>query len=607
MLETLPPAAPHGRAGGAPRPAAPRPAGPRARGPRGDVSSPTACPRGRAQRPARRPRPAAHDVPRQLGALLRARGRDRRPPGLGLPALRPDLAQRRRSWPSACARSAGSPPARGRAAAAGPHLGQRARCRRCPARRPGAPPRTLRGRAAGGRIDRDALARLPRAQRLPPHRRGRGGRRLRGPRRPARHLPERLRRSRCGSTSSAPRSSRSAPSTRSPSARWARSTGWSCGRSARCMLDDGGDRALPSRLSAAVRRRHRRPAARGGRGRPQPSPAWSTGCRCSTTSLVPLTAYLDAERRDRPSTIWPTTRSRPGRALIGEHYAGAPAAAAGRRELRRRPLPGRCRPSSSISTRAGFARALATPARPGSSRPSARRRGRPPGIAAGPRPRRPPGARLRAERADRARQPVRRDRRRTCASSWPPASGRCSPPTARARLERLKQVLADHGFDRLTTRRRAGRTSPGSRCAAIAVLPLERGFVAPGAARPGRARPAGRPPEQRPPPARRTRRATSSSRTSAPSARATSSSTPSTASAGSRAWRRSRSAARRTTACKLVYHGGDKLFVPVENLDVLSRYGHADQEVAARQAGRRRLADAARPRSSSGSASWPAS
>ena len=29
---------------------------------------------------------------------------------------------------------------------------------------------------------------------------------------------------------------------------------------------------------------------------------------------------------------------------------------------------------------------------------------------------------------------------------------------------------------------------------------------------------------------------------------------------------------------KLLYHGGDKLFVPVENLDVLSRYGHADQE-----------------------------
>ncbi len=30
---------------------------------------------------------------------------------------------------------------------------------------------------------------------------------------------------------------------------------------------------------------------------------------------------------------------------------------------------------------------------------------------------------------------------------------------------------------------------------------------------------------------------------------------------------------------KLVYAGGDKLFVPVENLDILTRYGHADQEV----------------------------
>jgi transcription-repair coupling factor (superfamily II helicase) len=30
---------------------------------------------------------------------------------------------------------------------------------------------------------------------------------------------------------------------------------------------------------------------------------------------------------------------------------------------------------------------------------------------------------------------------------------------------------------------------------------------------------------------------------------------------------------------KLLYQGGDRLFVPVESLDVLSRYGHADQEV----------------------------
>ena len=43
---------------------------------------------------------------------------------------------------------------------------------------------------------------------------------------------------------------------------------------------------------------------------------------------------------------------------------------------------------------------------------------------------------------------------------------------------------------------------------------------------------------------------------------------------------------------RLIYAGGDKLFVPVENIDVLSRYGSADGAVAARQARRARLADA---------------
>ena len=53
---------------------------------------------------------------------------------------------------------------------------------------------------------------------------------------------------------------------------------------------------------------------------------------------------------------------------------------------------------------------------------------------------------------------------------------------------------------------------------------------------------------------------------------------PSTASAASRAWRRSQIANAPHDCLKLIYQGGDKLFVPVENLDVLSRYGHADQE-----------------------------
>ncbi len=41
---------------------------------------------------------------------------------------------------------------------------------------------------------------------------------------------------------------------------------------------------------------------------------------------------------------------------------------------------------------------------------------------------------------------------------------------------------------------------------------------------------------------------------------------------------------------RLTYEGGDKLFVPVENIDVLSRYGAAEEGAAARPAGRRRLA-----------------
>ena len=39
------------------------------------------------------------------------------------------------------------------------------------------------------------------------------------------------------------------------------------------------------------------------------------------------------------------------------------------------------------------------------------------------------------------------------------------------------------------------------------------------------------------------------------------------------------------------YAGGDKLFLPVENLELLSRYGSEDAEVEARQAWRARLAE----------------
>ena len=36
------------------------------------------------------------------------------------------------------------------------------------------------------------------------------------------------------------------------------------------------------------------------------------------------------------------------------------------------------------------------------------------------------------------------------------------------------------------------------------------------------------------------------------------------------------SPARRTIACASIYAGDDKLFVPVENIEMLSRYGRED-------------------------------
>ena len=57
-----------------------------------------------------------------------------------------------------------------------------------------------------------------------------------------------------------------------------------------------------------------------------------------------------------------------------------------------------------------------------------------------------------------------------------------------------------------------------------------------------------------------------------------------------RACRRSRRWALRTIASSLHYAGGDKLFLPVENIELLSRYGADEGERPARPARRRRLA-----------------
>jgi transcription-repair coupling factor (superfamily II helicase) len=169
--------------------------------------------------------------------------------------------------------------------------------------------------------------------------------------------------------------------------------------------------------------------------------------------------------------------------------------------------------------------------------------------------------------------------------------------------ERLRQVLADHGFDALTQVSTWAEAAKAP-TATVAVLPLERGSWR-RHPRAGRARPAGRPADQpRPASARGAR--TSSSRTSPRSRPATSSSTPSTASPASRGWRRSRSAGRRTTA-------SSSSTPATTSCSCRSRGWRSSRATATRRPRRSstswagRAGRAGRRRSSSASASWPRS
>ena len=146
--------------------------------------------------------------------------------------------------------------------------------------------------------------------------------------------------------------------------------------------------------------------------------------------LVPLTAYLeDGAELAFDHQAQDAIKARA--ALIGEHYAGPPPAAPGRRVLRRRPLPRRCRPSSSTSTSRispGWRDARTTWQFSTFGPPPAR----PAGITAvrdlGGRPARD----FAAERADRAHNlfdAIVGHLRELVAAG----TGRCSPPTARAR------------------------------------------------------------------------------------------------------------------------------------------------------------------------------
>ncbi|MFO1039126.1 MAG: transcription-repair coupling factor [Geminicoccaceae bacterium] len=142
-------------------------------------------------------------------------------------------------------------------------------------------------------------------------------------------------------------------------------------------------------------------------------------------------------------------------------------------------------------------------------------------------------------------------------------------------LDRLKQVLADHGFDTLTRIERWSQMREVA-VAAITVLPIEHGFVAKGIHVLGEHDLLG---DRMTNAARRTRRADKFIQDLT------------TLSEGDFVVHAEHGIARFEgletleiggaphDCLKLLYAGNDKLYVPVENLDVLSRYGNADSEV----------------------------
>ena len=187
------------------------------------------------------------------------------PAGLGLPALRPRLAQRRRR--RAAHRHPGGAGPAGRPGRMVLITTVNAALQRVPQR---ALVRGHRLRRQGRRQARPQGAdRVPGAQRLYPLRHGARGRRVRGARRHRRPVPAGHPTSRCGSTCSATRSRASAPSIRCRSARRGKVDRLLLRPVSEVFLDDASVAALPHRLSRAVRRgRRRRSALRGDQRRP---------------------------------------------------------------------------------------------------------------------------------------------------------------------------------------------------------------------------------------------------------------------------------------------------------------------------------------------------
>ena len=320
------------------------------------------------------------------------------------------------------------------------HHGQR----RAPARAAAARswPTQALSAAPGNMLAMDDIDALARAQRLHPRLDGARAGRLRGARRHRRPVPAGHGPSRCGSISSATRwkSIRSFdPETQRTTDQLARARSRAGDRGA---AHDRHDQAIPHRLCRGVRRgQPRRSALRSGQRGPPPSPAWSTGCRCSTNKLDTLFDYL----ADAPVVLEPLADEAAHERFDADRRLLRGAQAGARRQQRRRALQAAAA-GPALSHRSRMARA-ARRGRAGAAVAVRRRRSTPDVIDVGARQ----GHNFAAERARAGRQCVRRRDARTSQALQAAGKRVVIALWSDGSRERMAHVLADHGLANLTT------------------------------------------------------------------------------------------------------------------------------------------------------------
>ena len=343
------------------------------------------------------------------------------------------------------------------------------------------------------------------------------------------------------------------------------------------QLDDRDHPPLPPALRRGVRRAvARRPALRGGERGPPLSPAWSTGCRCSTTGSTRCSTICP----DAPVVLRRTRRGR-GRRAPGADRGLLRRPARARWSARKpgvapyKPLP----PDALYLGRRGMGRARSRASRVARLTPFAVPRTRRPhrsSIAAARR-----GRNFAAERAEEGAQRLRcrRSRHIRDLQAAGQARDRRRLVGGLARAARATSSH-DHGLRRRKPGRAPGRRARGCRGprSPLAVLRPRSGLRD---RRPRGHRRAGHP-----------RRPAGAAEAQGASARRTF--IAEVAALDARRPRRPCRSRHRPLrrACKTIeaagaphdclelhYAGGDRLFLPVENIELLTRYGSEETEV----------------------------